>query len=117
MKKPFIFLAAILVFALVVAIIAMVGDSSDDIVGTYVLKDASGSGSEMFKATVTDAELQIDSDHTGTFSMLGQTTPVIVNTEEGKISLDNGVNYAGYVFDGKKLTVEGNGNKLVFKKK
>lgn len=117
MKKPIIFLAAIMVFAIIVTVIAFTGGADARLAGTYILKDASGSGSEMFKATVDDATLEIDADNTGTFSMLGQQTPVTVNPDEGKISFDGGASYTPYVFDGKKLTVEKSGYKAVFKKK
>ena len=117
MKKPFIFLAAILVFALIAAIITLTGGSDSKIQGPYQLTAASGTGSEMFKATVTDMTLEIKDDDTGELSMLGQTTPVAVNEKDSKISFDGGTNYASYVLDGKKLTVEGGGYRVIFKKK
>lgn len=116
-KKPFIFLAAILVFALIAAIITLTGAGEPKIEGSYVLVNAAGTGSEMFKATVDDATLEIGSDNVGTFRMLGQETPVVVNTEESKISFDNGVSFTSYVLDGKKLTIDNNGYKAVFKRK
>ena len=117
MKKPMIFLGAILVFALVAAIIALTAGSRDNITGTYVLKGVSGSGSEMFKVSAGDVTLEIAADHTGTLSMMGQETPVTVNTDENKISFNGGTDYTPYVLDGGKLTVEHNGYKAVFKKK
>lgn len=116
MKKQYIFLAAILVFALVAVIITMTGGDKITLQGSYKLVDASGNNSEMFKATVKDASLLINDDSTGELSMLGQTTPVSVKEDESKISFDGGENYSAYTFDGKKLTVEGGGYKVVFKK-
>lgn len=116
MKKPVIFLGAILIFAIIAAIIAFSGGSGNTIVGTYALKDASGTGSEMFKVTVGDASLVINDDNTGTLSMFDQETPVVVEPKGKKISFDGGENYTSYTLDGKKLTVEQGGYKLVFKK-
>ena len=115
-NKPIIFLAAILVFVLVVSIIALSGKTSEPLSGTYKLVDASGSGSEIFKATVKDAKLVINSDNTGTLSMLGQETPVVVDTKEKKISFDGGANYSPYKFENNKLTIDNAGYKAVFKK-
>lgn len=116
-KRPFIFLGAILVFALIAAVLTLTGEDDPKIEGTYALVDASGTGSEMFKATVDDASLEISDDDTGTFKMLSQETPVKVNTEESKISFDGGTSYSAYTLDGKKLTIENGGYKAIFKRK
>ncbi len=117
MKKPVIFFAAIVAFTVIVLVIFLSGGDKVSIVGEYRLVDAAGDGNEMFKAQVTDMVLRIDADDTGSLSMLGQTTPVVINQEEKKISFNNGVGYTPYTLEGKKLTVERNGTKLVFKKK
>lgn len=116
-NKPIIFIAAIAVFAIIIAVIAFSGKADDSIKGTYQLVDASGTGSEMFKTTVGDATLEIKADNTGTLSMFEQTTPVAVNTEDKKISFDGGENYTAYTYEKGKLTVEGGGYKAVFKKR
>ncbi len=117
MKKRITLIVAILVIAVVIILLAVSGAKSDRIEGTYILKDASGTASEMFKATVDDATLTINADDSGTFTMLGQETPVAVNEKESKISFDGGKNYSAYVLDGKKLTIEKDGYKVIFKKK
>lgn len=117
-NKPIIFIVAIAVFAIIVAIIAFSGKTDDPTLkGTYKLVDASGAGSEMFKATVGDATLEIKADNTGELRMFDQTTPVAVNPDDKKISFDGGENYTSYTFEKGKLTVEGGGYKAVFKKR
>ena len=116
MKKPMILIGAILVFVVIVAVLIFSGATGTSIAGRYKLVDVSGTNSEMFKATVNDATLEINEDDTGVLSMLSQTTPVVVNETDKKISFDNGVNFTPYKLDGKKLTVEHNGYKAVFKK-
>ncbi len=116
-NKSIIFIIAIAVFAIVIAVIAFSGKADDSIKGTYQMVDASGTGSEMFKATVGDATLEINADNTGTLGMFGQTTPVAVKPGEKKISFDGGENYTAYTFEKGKLTIEGGGYKVVFKKR
>ena len=117
-NKSIIFIIVIAVFAIVVAVIAFSGKTDDPTIkGTYKLVDASGAGSEMFKATVGDATLEIKADNTGELRMFDQTTPVAVNPDDKKISFDGGENYTAYTFEKGKLTVEGGGYKAVFKKR
>lgn len=116
-NKPIIFIALILVFVAVVAIIAFSGKTTTDTIeGTYKLVDASGAGSEMFKATVGDAKLVIGSDKTGALSMFDQETPVVVDVKDKKISFDGGKSYSQYKLENNKLTIENSGYKAVFKK-
>ena len=116
-NKPIVFLLAILVFVVIVIIVAANTKEVDSIEGTYSLVDASGTGSEMFKATAGDAVLEIRSDDTGTLSMFEQETPVVVKESEQRISFDGGKNYSSYTLVKKKLTVDNGGYKAVFKKK
>lgn len=116
-KKPIIILAAVIVFALVIVIIALSGGSDNALKGTFKLVDASGTDSEMFKATSGDVILEIKDDGSGTLTMLGQTTDVALDSENSKISFDGGLSYTTYVWKDGKLTIENNGNKAVFKKK
>ena len=117
MKKQIILIAAAAIFVVIAAVLFFSGATESSLTGSYKLVDASGTGSEMFKATVDDAVLVINEDNTGTFSMSSQTTPVVVDAEHNKLSFDGGKNYTPYIVDGKKLTVEHNGYKAVFKKK
>lgn len=115
-NKPIVFIAAIAVFLIIVCIIAFSEKTGESLEGAYKLVDASGTGSEMFKATVGDATLEIGADNTGELIMFGQKTPVAVNTEDKKISFDGGKNYSTYTFEKNKLTIESSGYKAVFKK-
>ena len=117
MKKKIIIIAVIAIFALIVVFVAVKSASADRLDGTYILTDAAGTDSEMFKATSGEVKLVIDADNTGTLSMLGQTTAVAVNPDDMKISFDGGKNYSAYSVKDGKLTVENNGYKAVFKKK
>ena len=116
-KKPIVIFCAILLVAVIAVAIVLSAKPEETVVGTYKLVDASGTGSEMFKATVKEATLEIKSDYTGTLSMFDQETPVTVDQKEQKISFDGGVNYTTYKLESSKLTVENGGNKAVFKKK
>lgn len=115
-NKHIILIAVILILVLIVAFIALSGKANDSLAGTYQLVDASGTGSEMFKATVKDAKLVINSDDTGTLSMLDQETPVVIDEKEKKISFDGGRNYTQYKLEKNKLTIDNAGYKAVFKK-
>lgn len=110
-------LGAAMVFLAIALIAVSSGAVSGDIKGRYVLVDASGTDSEMFKATCGEVTLVINDDNTGSLSMLGQETDVAVNTADSKISFDGGKNYTGYVMKDGKLFVENNGYRAVFKKK
>ncbi|MBR1533501.1 MAG: hypothetical protein IJ639_03990 [Ruminococcus sp.] len=116
-NKPMFIGLGVLIAVLIAAIILFSGKSDDSIPGTYSLVDASGTGSEMFKATVGDATLTINTDNTGTLSMFDQETPVVIDTHDKKISFDGGKSYSPYTFENKKLTVDNGGYKAVFKKK
>ena len=116
-NKSLIFLAAILLFTVVVIVIALTSKPVESLAGTYQLVDASGSGNEMFEATAGDATLEIRPDNTGTFTMLGQQTAVVAEPQEKKISFNGGKDYSNYTYEKNKLTVENSGYKAVFKKK
>lgn len=116
MNKKLVIIGTVSVCIVLIVILLIVKGAGGGIAGSYKLADVSGTGSEMFKATVGDAVLEIASDDTGTFSMLDQKTPVVVNEKDKKISFDGGENYSSYTLEGKKLTVEKNGYKAVFKK-
>ena len=115
-KKQIIIFGAIVLIAVIAIAIVLSSGSKETITGTYRMVDASGSGSEMLKATVKDAKLEIRSDDTGTLTMFDQETPVTVDTKAQKISFDGGENYTPYKLESKKLTIENGGNKIVFRK-
>lgn len=108
----------ILAAVFVLIIIGAKSEPADDsIAGTYVLVDASGTGSEMAKTKILGAEMVINDDNTGTLSILDQETPVKINTKDKKISWDGGDQYSSYIFEKNKLTIDNGGYKAVFKKK
>lgn len=109
---------AILCAVLMLVSLAACGDKEEEkkLEGDYTFVEAEGSGAEIYNSLKEDIALTIDSSDVGTMTVSDYySTELKFNTDTGKVTIE-GVSVP-YTFDGKTLTIEDSGGKMVFKKK
>ena len=128
MKKTMkLALCLILVLSTVLCMAACGGDDKDSIAGRYVVYSMDTEGMTIKGETLTaalsamgmsadDMYIQLNADGTGEMSVFGETAEMAY--ADGKIwSIDEPEEKVDFTVSGGKLTLEVEGNKMVFTKK